>query len=640
MFSSPHSNPNVPAFIAKLWHMVSNPKSDNLISWNNNGTSFIIKNHARFSSELLPMYYKHNNMASFIRQLNKYGFHKVMAVDSTNNDKGDFEFAHPDFIRDSPAMLVQIKRKLTISKEAEYKGDSTLVSKLLQDVQQLQAKQDLFESKLAVLKDENDALWREQSILRQRHQKQQKIVNKLIQFLVTLVQQTRGLNMKRRLPLMLKDGTRPSECLIAIKDSGRNNSPLICEVDPYDVYIDAETGVIKTFHQVSPHTLTTVNNAIKLEKDNTETVITSPFKEEDQLIVNVPSTTSAVVDDILLEGQVAPSLTSNTSFAVPLQEVSPAIVQSSNKQISVLPATTKTNSNPLAMSRSSGQTVGPKQQVPPSTKKSLKRKHSSNRSSKSDCMLVVPDLSNDAKDTECPELHEDLLLAEASDNNPSNVEWDCSDVCVTLPTVTSPSGSVLICPTSAPEGVEGVLAAGEEVAESAAQPLPVDPLSVGIMPTGQPDSFANKDTSLVLSDLSPAMNKSVSAKEEIDNHLDMVQSDLDLLKDILHSEGLSLDASTLMELFSVDDPLSLNLPEAGRNTNEDDIASGNEVVAYSPNLMDMNDILDDETEGYSAESVSSPGQLNTPFVEFAPSPPSFTTSPSPSKRPKKCLGAL
>uniref|UniRef100_T1HM27 Uncharacterized protein n=1 Tax=Rhodnius prolixus TaxID=13249 RepID=T1HM27_RHOPR len=37
-----------------------------------------------------------------------------------------------------------------------------------------------------------------------------------------------------------------------------------------------------------------------------------------------------------------------------------------------------------------------------------------------------------------------------------------------------------------------------------------------------------------------------AAEEDIDDHLNMVQSDLDVLKDILHSEGLSLDASTLM----------------------------------------------------------------------------------------------
>lgn len=34
------------------------------------GDSFIIHNQAQFCRELLPLYYKHNNMASFVRQLN------------------------------------------------------------------------------------------------------------------------------------------------------------------------------------------------------------------------------------------------------------------------------------------------------------------------------------------------------------------------------------------------------------------------------------------------------------------------------------------------------------------------------------------------------------------------------------------
>lgn len=34
------------------------------------GRSFIIQNQAQFAKELLPLNYKHNNMASFIRQLN------------------------------------------------------------------------------------------------------------------------------------------------------------------------------------------------------------------------------------------------------------------------------------------------------------------------------------------------------------------------------------------------------------------------------------------------------------------------------------------------------------------------------------------------------------------------------------------
>ena len=53
-----------------------------MIAWGEDGNSFIIKNQSEFTKTMLPYYYKHSNMASFVRQLNMYGFHKVMSVDS------------------------------------------------------------------------------------------------------------------------------------------------------------------------------------------------------------------------------------------------------------------------------------------------------------------------------------------------------------------------------------------------------------------------------------------------------------------------------------------------------------------------------------------------------------------------------
>ena len=39
-----------------------------------NGSSFIVQDQTRFAKEILPNYFKHNNMASFIRQLNMCKF--------------------------------------------------------------------------------------------------------------------------------------------------------------------------------------------------------------------------------------------------------------------------------------------------------------------------------------------------------------------------------------------------------------------------------------------------------------------------------------------------------------------------------------------------------------------------------------
>ncbi|TXT09136.1 hypothetical protein VHUM_02610 [Vanrija humicola] len=105
----------VPAFLNKLFSMVSDTDTDDLIYWADSGDSFFVPNHERFGKELLPRFFKHANFSSFVRQLNMYGFHKVPHLQSgvlKNESPSElWEFVNPFFKRDQPQLLSRVTRK-------------------------------------------------------------------------------------------------------------------------------------------------------------------------------------------------------------------------------------------------------------------------------------------------------------------------------------------------------------------------------------------------------------------------------------------------------------------------------------------------------------------------------------------------
>ena len=61
---------STPAFLDKLYEILEENTYFELISWEAGGTSFIIKRPNDFSEIVLPLYFKHSNIQSYIRQLN------------------------------------------------------------------------------------------------------------------------------------------------------------------------------------------------------------------------------------------------------------------------------------------------------------------------------------------------------------------------------------------------------------------------------------------------------------------------------------------------------------------------------------------------------------------------------------------
>uniref|UniRef100_A0A0D3AY99 HSF-type DNA-binding domain-containing protein n=1 Tax=Brassica oleracea var. oleracea TaxID=109376 RepID=A0A0D3AY99_BRAOL len=59
-------------FLTKTFNLVEDPSTNDVISWNEDGSSFVVWNQTDFAKDLLPKHFKHNNFSSFVRQLNTY----------------------------------------------------------------------------------------------------------------------------------------------------------------------------------------------------------------------------------------------------------------------------------------------------------------------------------------------------------------------------------------------------------------------------------------------------------------------------------------------------------------------------------------------------------------------------------------
>ena len=79
-------------------------RQEKLMSWNEESNGFIVTNVKKLERDILPVYFKHNNLDSFTRQLNTYGFRKIRS-------KASVEFKHELFVKDRLDLINSIRRR-------------------------------------------------------------------------------------------------------------------------------------------------------------------------------------------------------------------------------------------------------------------------------------------------------------------------------------------------------------------------------------------------------------------------------------------------------------------------------------------------------------------------------------------------
>ena len=210
----------IPGFVSKLYRMVDE-SSSNLIKWGSEGLTFVVTSPEDFSRQVLPLFFKHNNFSSFVRQLNMYGFHKVphlqqgsMASSAVgNNEVTIWEFSHISFVRNRPDLLINVRRKIV--KDEEPSGgngsrsgsgsslsslESISTSKISNSDENIQSitknlrhelhfihqQQNALRTDLNSLQRDNQLLWNENLASRERHLQQQQVIDRILRFLASV----------------------------------------------------------------------------------------------------------------------------------------------------------------------------------------------------------------------------------------------------------------------------------------------------------------------------------------------------------------------------------------------------------------------------------------------------------------------
>ncbi|XP_052838521.1 heat shock factor protein isoform X3 [Drosophila gunungcola] len=647
----------VPAFLAKLWRLVDDADTNRLICWTKDGHSFVIQNQAQFAKELLPLNYKHNNMASFIRQLNMYGFHKITSIDNggLRFDRDEIEFSHPFFKRNSPYLLDQIKRKISNNKNGDDKSvlKQEAVSKILSDVKVMRGRQDTLDSRFSAMKQENEVLWREIASLRQKHAKQQQIVNKLIQFLISIVQPSRNMSgVKRHMQLMINDTPE--------NDRARSTSET-----------ESEGGGGPVIHELSEELLDEVMNpSSHYDQESVSPLAVERPRSNISISSHNVDYSNQSVEDLLLQGNgsggnllvggAASPLASSVSQS-PAQQAVYTVTEAPDSHVSeTVPK------SPLQHEELNVLTT-PMVREQEQKRQQLKEQNKLRRRAAED-IIEVDEVTPKAQRT----VFQPMMIKSEPENNsglmelmqPTNSDlYNVNFISEDMPTDIFEDSSLLPADVEEAAKLDQQQKFGQTTVSSGKFASNFDvPTNSSLMDANQASTSkaaaakaqANEEEAMAVAKYTGSENGAtqnpnnghgqllrIPSVDDLHGHLDNMQDELETLKDLLRGDGVAIDQNMLMgapgrtpifqltedelllKLFNDSDLLDnygLSFPNDSIGSEKKAAPSGSELISYQP-MYDLSDILDTDDGNKDQEANRRQLQaqnsvLNTPRHEL------------------------
>ena len=222
----------IPPFVQKLSSFLDSGNTS-LIRWSDDGRSFIVLDEDEFARTLIPELFKHNNYASFVRQLNMYGFHKTVNItdgslrQSEKARKGvkpPSMYSHPYFRKNRPDLLWLIqkpstkpggKRKRDETAKDQYDSDDergmsptpdgrphelsapgtshdvaplpkSEMNAVRQELSKLQTQQKFISQMITQLKQQNDEFYRQATAFQALHDRHENSINAILTFLASV----------------------------------------------------------------------------------------------------------------------------------------------------------------------------------------------------------------------------------------------------------------------------------------------------------------------------------------------------------------------------------------------------------------------------------------------------------------------